>query len=97
MARKQSDFVGLNYQELLIISEELVDSRLWPIFKKVIGLRRDALAGNLLEIYTDKGDQLLNRVQGKAEGLNEIVDFFRSINTYVKQEEARKDEASRSK
>lgn len=89
MANDSSEFEGLTENELRIISEEIVDTRAWPLFKKIVGLRRQAIAGQLLNMYTDKGDQVVNRSQGKAEGQKELVEYLSAINKYVKAQEAK--------
>ena len=94
MARK--DFEGLTDNDMRNIAD-FVDSPAWDIFKKVVGLRRHALGGQLLSMYTDRGDQIVNRTQGKAEGQKELVEFLKAVHKHIRDEDARKDQEAADK
>lgn len=73
----------LSKDEKAIISD-WVESDSYRVFTKILALRRDALASQLLTTYNDK--QVLN-IQGKAQGVKELHEYFKSINKEFRKKE----------
>jgi hypothetical protein len=71
-----SKFEGLSKADMALIAEWF-ESDTYRTFTKVVALRRDALASQLLTTYNDK--QIPN-IQGQAEGVKNLHEFFKSVN-----------------
>ena len=91
----KSDFDKLTKEDEALIAEWFEGAH-YKVFKKVLTLRRDSLAGQLLTTYNDKQ---VPHIQGKAEGQKELHEFFKTVNKQYrkKQEEERERKMAKKK